>query len=95
MREIFRNKTNLGTDNGSDEELIQNLLGTHPNHTHRFLACVKFKESVFSPSIESALSFFDRLSAMAKWDNRNLDIQNAQIRNIYNGNYGIKTEGIR
>ena len=95
MREIFRNKTNLGTDNGSDEELIQNLLGTHPNHTHRFLACVKFKESVFSPSIESALSFFDRLSTMAKWDNRNLDIQNAQIRSIYNGHYGIKAEGMR
>jgi hypothetical protein len=95
MREIFRNKTNLGTDDGADEELIRNLLGTHPDHTHRFLACVKFKESVFMPSFESAVSFFDRLSAMAKWDNRNLDIQNAQIRSIYNGHYGIKAEGIR
>ena len=95
MKEIFRNKTNMGTDGGPDDELIRKLLTTHPNHSQRFIACVKFKESVFSPSIESALSFFDRLSAMAKWDNRNLDIQNAQIRSIYNGHYGIKTEGKR
>lgn len=93
MKEIFRNTTNIGTDNGPDEELIKNLLTTHPNHNQRFIACVKLKESVFSPSIESALNFFDRLSAMAKWDNRNLDIQNAQIRSIYNGNYGIKIGG--
>jgi hypothetical protein len=95
MKEIFRNNTNMGTDGGPDDELIRKLLTTHPNHSQRFIACVKFKESVFSPSIESALSFFDRLSAMAKWDNRNLDIQNAQIRSIYNGHYGIKTEGKR
>ena len=95
MKEIFRNRTNMGTDGGPDEELIKNLLTKHPNHSQRFIACVKFKESVFSPSIESALSFFDRLSAMAKWDNRNLDIQNAQIRSIYNGHYGIKMEGKR
>jgi hypothetical protein len=95
MKEIFRNRTNMGTDNGPDDEMIKNLLTKHPNHSQRFIACVKFKESVFAPSIESALSFFDRLSAMAKWDNRNLDIQNAQIRSIYNGHYGIKTEGKR
>jgi hypothetical protein len=47
MKEIFRNRTNMGTDGGPDEELIKNLLTKHPNHSQRFIACVKFKESVF------------------------------------------------
>ena len=95
MKEIFRNKTNIGTDNGPDNDLITKLLTTHPNHSQRFLACVKFKESVFVPSFESALNFFDRLSSIARWDNKNLNIQNAQIRSIYNGHYGIKMEVIK
>ena len=89
MREIYRNIVN-GMDMGADEKLIKNLLEKHPNHTDRFLACVKLKESVFAPNFKSALSFFDKLSAMAQWDNRNLEIQEKQIRSIYNGRYGVK-----
>lgn len=90
LNEIFRNKSNIGTDTGPDTALIDRLLKTHPGHSDRFIAAVKFKESVFAPSYQSAISFFDRLSAIAKWDNRNLDIQAKQLKSIYDGNYGVK-----
>lgn len=90
MKEIFRDVSNMGTDMGPDMNLINRLLTTHPNHSDRFISAVKLKESIFSPSYSSALAFFDRLSSMAKWDNRNLDIQAKQIRSIYDGGYGVK-----
>lgn len=90
MEEIFRNISNVGTDLGPDNDLIQRLLTKHPQHTDRFIACVKLKESVLRPDYRSAISFFDRLSSLAKWDNRNLDVQAKQIMSIYRGNYGVK-----
>ena len=90
MKEIYRDITNVGTDMGPDERLIKSLLSTHPSHTDRFIGCIKLKECVFSPSVASAITFFDRLSLQAKWDNRNLPVQEKQIKGIYNKNYGVK-----
>ena len=90
MKEIYRDISNVGTDMGPDERLIKSLLSKHPSHTDRFIGCIKLKECVFNPSMASAISFFDRLSAQANWDNRNIAIQEKQITGIYSKNYGVK-----
>ena len=92
MYEVFRNTDKDGHDLGPDESLIKRLLTIHPNHNDRFLACVKVKESSYHLNYNSALSFFAKLSAMAKWDNRNLEIQAQQIRSIYERGYGVKVK---
>lgn len=72
----------------NDEILINGLLSKHPNHTQRLIACLKLKDN--SISLNSAVSFFARLSELGKWDNRDLSIQKYQIETIYEGNYKMR-----
>jgi hypothetical protein len=90
LDDVFRDTDKSGHDNGPDKQLIKRLLTTHPNHNDRFLACVKAKESSYHLNYNSAVSFFAKLSSVAKWDNRNLEIQAHQIRSIYEKGYGVK-----
>lgn len=92
LYEIIRERNSDGHDMGPDKSLISRLLTTHPNHNDRFLGCVKAKESSYHLNYNSAVSFFAKLSEMAKWDNRNLEIQAHQIRSIYERGYGVKVK---
>ena len=88
LDEIIRDGDKEGHDIGPDTALIKRLLTVHPSHNDRFLAAIKVKE--YHLSYESAVSFFAKLSEVAKWDNRNLEIQAHQIRSIYDKGYGRK-----
>ena len=69
----------------NDEYLINAMFSTHPHHMQNFIACLKVKN--YGLSLNSAVSFFSRLSEIAKWDNRDLSIQKYQIETIYEGDY--------
>lgn len=73
---------------GGDEKLIHNLFSIHPTHQERFIACLKLKNSGLS--LNSIISFFDRLSFLGKWDNRNLEIQKNQITQIMSKDYNLR-----
>ena len=75
----------------NDEYLITAMLSKHPHHTQNFIACLKVKN--YGLSLNSAVSFFARLSEIAKWDNRDLSIQKYQIETIYEGDYKM-TKGV-
>lgn len=66
-----------------DDIIIKSLLSVHPDHNWRRLSCLKLKDRGLS--YNSACSFFERLSEIAAWDNRDLSIQRYQIRTIYDG----------
>ena len=89
VNDIVRNIDEYGHDVGSDEHLIKKLYTNHPDHNSLFLACIKIKESNYHLNLDSALSFFAKLSLDAKWNHRNLDIQKQQITNIYRSGYGM------
>lgn len=76
----------------NDIKLINSLLSTHPSHTSNLIACLKLKDAGFS--YNSACSFFERLSEIAKWDNRDLSIQRYQIKTIYESNYRMRVRRV-
>lgn len=84
--EYFMNQ--LTTLMNRDGPLIKSLLSIHPKHTERLISCLKLKDSGLS--LNSSVSFFARLSEMAKWDNRDLSIQKYQIETIYEGDYKMR-----
>ena len=86
-RETFiRNQ--VRTMMNDDEILIKSLLSVHPDHNWRRIACLKLKDEGFS--YNSACSFFERLSEIAAWDNRDLSIQRYQIKTIYESNMKMR-----
>ena len=87
VNDIIRNVDEYGHDIGTDEPLIRKLYTNHPDHHSLFLACIKVKESNYHMNLESAISFFAKLSLDAKWNHRNLDIQREQITGIYRAGY--------
>lgn len=58
-----------------------------PAHSFRFIACVKLKHYI---PVDDAIQFFDRLSEIAGWTNRNLVKQYEQIHEIYEHNYSME-----
>jgi len=90
LYDIYRDRNPFGNDLGPDEKLIKALLSVHPDHQTRLLGCIKAKESSYHLNLNSTLSLFAKLSLIAKWDNRNLDIQRKNIESVYRANYGIK-----
>lgn len=84
--EYFRKQ--LMTLMNNDDNLARSLLSVHPRHEQRLISCLKLKDSGLS--LNSAVSFFARLSEIAKWDNRDLSIQKYQIETIYEGNYKMR-----
>ncbi len=90
VRDIIRDVDEYGHDKGSDENLIKQLLTTHPDNNARLIGCIKAKESNYHLNFNSNVSFFAKLSQIAKWDNRNLDKQREIIRGIYKSGYGVK-----
>ena len=89
VKDIIRDIDQYGHDAGPDEHLIKKLYMVHPDHHSLLLACIKIKESNYHLNLESAISFFARLSLDAKWNHRNLDIQREQITGIYRAGYKV------
>jgi hypothetical protein len=88
--DIIRDTDEFGHDKGPDISLIKKLLSVHPDNNARFIGCIKVKESNYHLNFNSNVSFFAKLSQIAKWDNRNLDKQREIIRGIYQSGYGVK-----
>lgn len=72
----------------NDIILIKSLTSKHPSHNTNLIACIKLKDQGLS--YNSTCSFFERLSEIACWDNRDISIQRYQIRTIYDNNYRMK-----
>ena len=83
--EIFMNYLNLILD---DNNLISRITKTHTRHNDNLITAIKVKE--FGLTMESTISFFAKLSLMAKWDNRNLAVQRQQIEQIYHADYKVR-----
>ena len=71
-----------------DIRLYNELMTVHPKHNTNLIACLKLKNAGLS--VNSAITFFARLSEIAKWDNRDLSIQKYQIESIYESDYRLK-----
>ena len=89
VRDIVRDIDEQGHDTGPDEQLIKKLYTVHPDHHSLLIACIKVKESNYHLNLDSALSFFAKLSLDAKWNHRNLDVQREQITGIYHAGYRV------
>ena len=83
--EIFMNYLNLILD---DNNLISRITKTHTKHNDNLITAIKVKE--FGLAMESTISFFAKLSLVAKWDNRNLAVQRQQIEQIYHADYKVR-----
>ena len=83
--EVFTNYLRLILD---DEELIARITKTHTKHNDNLITAIKVKE--FGLTMESTVSFFAKLSLVAKWDNRNLSVQRQQIAQIYHADYKVR-----
>ena len=70
-----------------DKDLYKTLMTPKPAHSFRFIACVKLKHYI---PVDDAIQFFDRLSEIAGWTNRNLVKQYEQIHEIYEHNYSME-----
>lgn len=71
-----------------DDKIVKDLWSHHPHHNTNLIACLKLKNA--GVSLNSAISFFARLSGMAEWDNRDLSIQRYQIESIYQSDYKLR-----
>ncbi len=83
--EAFTNYLRLILD---DEDLITRIMRTHTKHNDNLITAIKVKE--FGLTMESTVSFFAKLSLVAKWDNRNLSVQRQQIAQIYHADYKVR-----
>ena len=83
--EVFTNYLRLILD---DEDLIARITKTHTKHNDNLITAIKVKE--FGLTMESTVSFFAKLSLVAKWDNRNLSVQRQQIAQIYHADYKVR-----
>ncbi len=90
VNDIIRDVDEFGHDKGPDENLIKKLFSIHPDNNARLIGCIKAKESNYHLNFNSNVSFFAKLSQIAKWDNRNLDKQREIIRGIYQSGYGVR-----
>jgi hypothetical protein len=74
-----------------DDGMLYQLMQTKPHHQTRLLAAIAACNYELTPDVtlseNSVIQLFARLSEIARWSNRNLDIQRAQIHQIYNKNY--------
>ncbi len=68
--------------------VYEKLFQIHPDHNTRLVACVTLKSDGIS--IRSAKQIIARISEFAKWEDRNLEVQDIQIRSIYSADYKLR-----
>ncbi len=67
--------------------LYDEIFSTHPSNTCRFLTVLKIKN--FGIDMYGAIQIINRISDMAKWDNRNVEAIEKHVRYIYSENYKL------
>ena len=73
--------------------LFDSLMTTNPNHATRLTACIAIKSyNNGKISVEEAKQIFARISEIAKWTNRNIEIQSKVIEDIYKRDYYLYSE---
>lgn len=70
--------------------LFDKLMGTKPDHLTRLNSAIAIKS--FGVSEESSRQIFARISEIAHWNNRNLQIQAEQIHSIYELDYKLEVD---
>ncbi len=77
-----------------DEDMMHSLfMRPHPHHQQLVVACMMACNYHVTPtttlSERSVYALFERLSALAQWDNRDISIQHRQIHQIFVNKYQL------
>lgn len=77
-----------------DDKLFYELMQSSPYHQTRFVAAIMAMNYEVTPgarlSESSVIQLFARLSQVAQWTNRNLDIQRHQIHQMFTKHYPVQ-----